>query len=112
MISLERGHLTTTHDAAVKLDQQTRAWDHEQSAYSLAGSVGDLVRVLREQGDYWERVQTGRLSRVKRLIARLGQPFFRPQIRYNLLLAEVLGRVEFSLAELRREAEARRSESD
>lgn|GEM_PF-3969277 len=107
MIPLERGHLTTTHDAAVKLDQQVRAWDHEQAAYSLAGSVADLVRVLREQGDYWERVQTGRLRWVKRLVARLGQPFFRPQIRYNLLLAEVLGRVEYSLAELRREAESR-----
>lgn len=98
-------HLAPTHRAAVEMDDKLRAAD-ARSARSAVGSVAELVGMLREHGDYWERVQEGRLRKVKRAMARLMQPFFRPQVRYNLLLAEQLGRVEVALDELRRKVDA------
>ena len=103
MITVDRGHLTTTHEAAVELDEDLRAWVEETSRYPTSGSVAELVQLLRTQGDYWERVQTGRLRSVRRIVARLARPFVTPQIRYNLLLADLAGRIEVSLAELRQE---------
>lgn len=94
-------HLAPTHRAAVELDDKLRACD-AQGAHAAVGSVAELVGMLREHGDYWERVQAGRLQKVKRAMARLMQPFFKPQVRYNLLVAEQLGRVEVALDELRR----------
>ena len=94
-------HLAPSHRAALDLDEKLRAWD-ARTARASVGSVADLVRMLREHGDYWDRVQTGRLHKVKRGMARLMQPFFRPQVRYNLLLAEQIGRMEVTLDELRR----------
>ncbi len=113
MLALDRGHLAATQAAAFKQDERLRAFVHELSACSAAtGSVAELVHRLREQGSYWERVQVGRLRTVKRTIARLMQPFFKPQIRYNLMLAEAIGRVEVSLGELRREIEQLRDRDD
>jgi hypothetical protein len=106
MIALDRGHLTATHQAAIELDEDLRAWSQELARFPTAGSVAELVQFLREHGDYWERVQTGRLQTVRRILARIGRPFFTPQIRYNLLLAEMVGRIEVSLAELRQEVQA------
>ncbi len=104
MLTLDRGHLAATQRAAVKQDEKLRAVAEDLArASAAAGTVADLVRRLREQGDYWERARSGRLRTVKRLFARLAQPFFKPQIRYNLLLAESVGHIEVSLAELRRE---------
>ena len=112
MITLDRGHLTTTHEAAVELDEDLRAWVEETSRYPSSGSVTELVHLLRAQGDYWERVQTGRLRTVRRLMARLARPFFTPQIRYNLLLADLVGRIEVALAELRQEVGMRQPADD
>ena len=100
----DRGHLAATEKAAVDLEEELRAWDVESSRLSAVGSVAALVQLLREHGDYWERVRTGRLKTVKRIMARLGKPFLTPQIRYNLLVAEILGRIEYSLEELRQES--------
>ena len=97
-------HLAATERAAVALDVKLRVWDHA-SARNEVNSVADLVRMLREHGDYWDRVQSGRLHTVKRAMARLMQPFFRPQVRYNLIVAEQLGRIEVALDELRRKIE-------
>ncbi|MDB5349803.1 MAG: hypothetical protein JWN86_1050 [Planctomycetota bacterium] len=106
MLTLDREHLAASHRAAVELDEDLRDWDRELAACSAsAGSVADLVRMLREHGGYWDRVQTGRLKSVKRAMARLMQPFFKPQIRYNLMLAEHLGRIEVALGELREQIE-------
>ncbi len=106
MITLDRGHLASTHQAAVKLDAKLREWDQDASWCASVGSAADLVQLLRAHGDYWGRVREGRLRTVKRLLARLMQPFFKPQIRFNLLVAECLGRIEVSLAELRQAVES------
>ena len=83
---------------------RSRLWVRDlDDAQAESGSVADLVRRLREHGDYWERVQKGRLQRVKRGLARLMQPFFKPQVPYNLMVAEHLGRIEVALDELRGE---------
>jgi hypothetical protein len=101
MIRRDHVHTATTHQAAVELDEDLRAWAREHSWSSSAGSITELVQLLRQQGDYWERAQTGRLQAVRRALARLLKPFVTPQIRYNLLIADMLGRVEVALAELR-----------
>jgi hypothetical protein len=103
MITLDRAHLGTTHQAAAALDVNLRASIEKNAGKPAPGSIADLVQMLREHGDYWQRAQNGRLRTVRRVLARLTQPFFSPQIRYNLLLAEALGRIEESLAELRQE---------
>jgi len=108
MLTLDRGHLTTTHEAAVELDEDLRAWIEESSRFPASGSITELVQLLRAQGDYWERVQTGRFPKVRRLMARFGRPFFTPQIRYNLLIADLVGRIEVALDELRQEVGAGR----
>ena len=107
MITLDRGHLAATHEAAVELDEDLRAWVEDTSSDLSTGSVAELVQLLRAQGDYWERVQTGRLQSVRRLLARVARPFFTPQIRYNLLLADLVGRIEVSLAEIRRDIQTK-----
>jgi hypothetical protein len=112
MITLDRGHLASTHRAAVQLDEKLRAWDQDASWCSSVGSAADLVQMLRTHGDYWDRVREGRLRTVKRLLARVGQPFFKSQIRYNLLVAECLGRIEVSLGELREAVQASRGTDD
>jgi hypothetical protein len=109
MIAPDRGHLAATHKAAVRQDEKMRLWVRDLSASSAeAGSVGAMVRGLREHGDYWERVQKGRLQKVKRLLARLMKPFFSPQVRYNLIVAEHLGCIEVAMDEMRREIESLR----
>src|SRR3954469_24410480 len=101
---LDRGHLAATHKSAVELDEDLRAWDQDLAASAASMStVADLVHHLRTHAGYWDRVQTGRLRTLKRGMARLMQPFFKPQIRYNLMIAEHLGRIEVALAELRDE---------
>ena len=109
MLTLDRGHLAATHEAAIELDEDLRDWDRELAGCAwTSGSVADLVRMLRDHGGYWDRVRTGRLKTVKRLMARLMKPFFTPQIRYNLMLAQHLGRIEEALAALREEIESLR----
>jgi hypothetical protein len=104
MLAPDRSHLAATHASAVQQDEKLRLWVRElDEAQADTGSVADLVRRLREHGDYWERVQKGRLQAVKRGIARLMQPFFKPQVRYNLMVAEHLGRIEVALGEIRGE---------
>lgn len=113
MIAPDRAHLDATHRAAVKQDEKLRLWVRDLSdGAGEAGSVGEMVRRLREHGDYWHRVQQGRLKSVKRSLARLIQPFFKPQIRYNLIVAEHLGRIEVAMEELRRELESLRVRGD
>jgi len=108
MARVDRAHLARTQQAAAGLDDGLRALDHRDlgRADGPAAEAADLVRFLKEQGDYWEQSQAGRLGAVKRLLAKLVRPFFAPQVRYNLLLAETLGRVELALAELRMAADA------
>ena len=110
MLVLDREHLAATHARAVKHDGVLRGIAEEMARGSATGgSAAELVRRLREQGDYWERARSGRLRWVKRLLTRLAQPLIKPQIRYNLALAESLGHVEVTLAELRLEIERLRA---
>ncbi len=109
MIAEDRAHRAPTLASAVKQDEAIRLWVRDLADASAAtGSVAETVRRLLEHGDYWERVQRGRLQTLKRAMARLMQPFFRPQVRYNRMVAEHLGRIEVALDEVRREVEALR----
>jgi hypothetical protein len=110
MTGADREHLAATHALAVRLDGELRLGLRDLIDESLdAGSVGEIVRRLREHGDYWERVPRGRLRRVKLALARLMQPFFKPQIRYNLVVAEQLGRIEVALDGMRRQIDELRA---
>ena len=106
MLTLDRGHLAATHQSAIEQDAGLRAWSIKEVPESTARPADELARILRWQANYWEQAQVGRYPRIRRLLARLTRPFFDAQIRFNLLVADHLVRIEETLQHLQDGTEA------
>ena len=97
MLTLDRGHLAATH-------RRPSSWTRKcatgvrrsRTAPRSAGSVAELVQSSASTATTGRRPD-GPSAAVKQALARLMQPFFKPQVRYNLIVAEHLGRIEVAL---------------